>query len=505
MQTFGYNAQGQLGIGSDDWNPHPNPITINEEDWKKVACGWLTTFGIKSNGTLWGCGENGGGQLGLGHEQNEITTLQQEIGYDSDWAYVSGGQKHTLAIKTDGTLWGAGAREENYGQVGNNSVYGTTTFVQVGTDTWLKASAGYYHSLGIKSDGTLWSWGRNNYGQLGLGDLDSRYVPTLVSSEQWIDIAAGYNHSIAIKADGTIWGFGSNNSYELGVSDNSGDTGNYLVPTQEFTQGSWERVFAHGRFTAAIKPDGSIWGWGLMPSGDSYYTAQLIDGGQWKTVSCGEMHLLGIKQDDTLYSYGANMMGQLGLGDTNDRAMLTQVSTEQYKLVGGGRWHSIVVQGTSEEHHEGGSDVSLTVSVVSDGYKSSSGGSEVTFYCSTSGSGELYVGYENFRLVLQLVGADTNPTKYECGAFYTYNVVVSIYNPDTGEYESKDFEITDCYLESWDDESVTQLYDCYIDGTQIGFNAPDYPGTYYLVLCIKCQYLPGLDRAKVRTGLAVGE
>jgi hypothetical protein len=132
-------------------------------------------------------------------------------------------------------------------------------------------------------------------------------------------------------------------------------------------------------------------------------------------------------------------------------------------------------------------------------------GADVLMQLLVESGAEKYSEYQNITNIREIVGSASNPDKYECGAFYAFEITVTRYNEDTGLYQEEPFEITDCYLESWDDESVTQLYDCYIDGTQIGFNAPDYPGTYYLVLCIKCQYLPGLDRAKVRTGLAVGE
>jgi alpha-tubulin suppressor-like RCC1 family protein len=94
-----------------------------------------------------------------------------------------------------------------------------TSPVQVGSDiTWTDVSAGWYHALAIKSDGTLWVWGRNYNGQLGLGDITNRYLPVRVGSDiTWTDVSAGYHHTLAIKSDGTLWAWGHNTNGQLGL------------------------------------------------------------------------------------------------------------------------------------------------------------------------------------------------------------------------------------------------------------------------------------------------
>ena len=118
------------------------------------------------------------------------------------WLAVSAGYHHTLATKTDGTLWAWG--ENNYGQLGNNA---TSAFVfspvQIGAlTTWSKASAGTQFSQAVKTDGTLWSWGQNSVGQLGQGTVGSasyKSSPTQVgSSTTWYSVSSTYYSALAL-------------------------------------------------------------------------------------------------------------------------------------------------------------------------------------------------------------------------------------------------------------------------------------------------------------------
>ena len=121
-----------------------------------------------------------------------------------NWASVSGGV-HTIAIKTDGTLWSWGYN--GWGQLGLGDTTQRTTPTQVGTETtWASVSGGDYYTIAIKTDGTLWSWGYNSYGQLGLGDTSQRSTTTQVGTETtWASVSGAGSHTIAIKTDGTLW------------------------------------------------------------------------------------------------------------------------------------------------------------------------------------------------------------------------------------------------------------------------------------------------------------
>jgi alpha-tubulin suppressor-like RCC1 family protein len=136
------------------------------------------TIAIKTDNTIWGWGANTVYQLGLGDTNNRITPFQ--IGTNSDWIIAATKASHTIARKSDGTIWGWGSN--NFGQLGlGYAVYSVTEPTPIGINSdWSVITVGADHSLALRTNGTLWIWGRNNYGQLGLGDTIDRNAPMLI-------------------------------------------------------------------------------------------------------------------------------------------------------------------------------------------------------------------------------------------------------------------------------------------------------------------------------------
>jgi alpha-tubulin suppressor-like RCC1 family protein len=184
----------------------------------------------------------------------------QTITGGTNWKLISSGTgAHAAAIKTDGTLWTWGS--DNYGQLGDNSVTNKSSPVQTitGGTNWQQVSIGGYHTMAIKTDGTLWTWGGFNlWGQLGVNDTVNRSSPiqTVTGGTNWKSISAGQYHSIAIKTDGTMWGFGSNGYGALG--DGSGV--HRSSPVQAFgVNTTWKQVSAARDYTVAIRSDNTLW------------------------------------------------------------------------------------------------------------------------------------------------------------------------------------------------------------------------------------------------------
>ena len=148
----------------------------------QVSAGGGHTVAVKTDGTLWAWGNNSNGQLGDGDTTDQWSSPVQ-VGTDTHWASVAAGFDHTVAVKTDGTLWAWGSNSN--GQLGDGATDQWSP-VQVGTDThWASVAAGNASTVAVKIDGTLWAWGSNWIGQLGLGvgDMTDRWSPMQVGTD----------------------------------------------------------------------------------------------------------------------------------------------------------------------------------------------------------------------------------------------------------------------------------------------------------------------------------
>ena len=180
------------------------------------------------------------------------------IGTATNWQSIATGINHSLAIKTDGTLWFWGSRFNLYSTSNQNN-----TPTQIGTDTnWLKLSGGQHHCAAIKTDGTLWTWGENSTGQLGDGTTTYRTTPIQVGTEtDWLDVSAGVRYTIATKNNLSLWSWGYNYSGQLGLGT-SGNTSDVYIPTQVGTSLDSNKIYAGGYHALVINSDGFIRGTG---------------------------------------------------------------------------------------------------------------------------------------------------------------------------------------------------------------------------------------------------
>ena len=307
LWTWGYNLYGQLGTNDGTHRSTPVTTFAGGTNWKQVACGYPHTAAIKTDGTLWTWGFNNNGQLGTNDTTERRTPVTTFAG-GTNWKQVYSLALFTVAIKTDGTLWTWG--QNNYGQLGVNDTTARSTPVTTfaGGTNWKQVDCGYNHTGAIKTDGTLWTWGRNAYGKLGTNDTTHRSTPvtTFAGGTNWKQVSTSVNHTAAIKTDGTLWTWGYNAYGVLGVND----TTERNTPVTTFAGGTnWKQV-SFGRFAStAIKTDGTLWTWGHGNEGNlgindtvqrNTPVTTFAGGTNWKQVSAGIYITAAIKTSDDL-------------------------------------------------------------------------------------------------------------------------------------------------------------------------------------------------------------
>lgn len=258
-----------------------------DNNWVDVACTrfWgYTAFAIKSDGTLWGWGQNTSAQLGIGNIQTQIVPVQ--IGTDTDWKQVAVGSSSVIAIKNDGSLWGWGGnmRGEVFGYKGRQA-----TPVRLGNaNDWSYVCMIDYRAYGVKNDGTMWAWGDNSANLLGLNtETDEEGVVTVSQVTEPTQVTAITGNVISISGcentmsvstgtDGIIdkvWMFGSNTDGALGDGKGlgNGNTGIPFMttPVSPSLKSSlkMDYVASGQNYTMVVTTDGDIWGWGCNRGG----------------------------------------------------------------------------------------------------------------------------------------------------------------------------------------------------------------------------------------------
>jgi alpha-tubulin suppressor-like RCC1 family protein len=302
LWLWGLGTCGQLGDNTGISKSSPVQTISAGTNWKQVAAKGAFTVAVKTDGTLWTWGS--AAISGNNTSINRSSPIQTVSG-GTNWKSAEVGQ-HVLSIKTDGTLWswGFGA----CGALGNSDVTDRSSPIQTvsGGTNWKQVSAGANFSAAIKTDGTLWLWGFGNSGQLGdnTGLSKSSPVQTVSGGTNWKQVSLGTNHAAAIKTDGTLWLWGRPlNGGNLGDNTMTARSS----PIQTVTGGTnWKQVSlgGNGSGTMAIKTDGTLWIWGpgLSLGNNTTINAsspvQTISGGtNWKQASPNDRVSMAIREE----------------------------------------------------------------------------------------------------------------------------------------------------------------------------------------------------------------
>ena len=283
----------------------------------KIAAGYYKhSLALKSDGTVWAWGSNIYGELGDGTSINRY--LPQQVLPLHNIVDIAIGQLYSMALENDGTVWAWGWNE--YGQLGDGTSILKRVPVKVhGINSVIAISAGNRHSLALKSDGTVWAWGDNSNGQLGDGTNTSRISPTQVHGLSNVTaIATGSHFSVALKSDGTVWSWGQNDHGQLGDST----TLMRVSPVQILGISNISAVYNGANNGYAIKDDGTAYVWGSNSyntigdgtSTDRTSPIQIASINGMDDIGGGLDHSISLKNNGTVWTWGRNDYGQLGNG-----------------------------------------------------------------------------------------------------------------------------------------------------------------------------------------------
>ena len=356
----GFNAYCQLGDGTT--TDSTTPVRVLQSigggltNVKDISAGTSHTLFLKLDGSVWAVGKNESGQLGDGTTTNRtspVRVLDQSgnplVGISS----ISAGQEHSIFLRTDGMVMGCGRNDK--GQLGDNTdanrslpvfmLHNPTGVNPEPINNIQAIETGGYHTLLVKSDGTLWATGQNAEGQLGDGTNDNRSMPVQVvdgggnAYHGVSKISAGFKHSVFQKNDGTVWSMGWNFYGQLGNGFNGSGSDQNLPQQAKSSLGGYVSdiidVSAGTYHTMMLRSDGTVWAIGRGSHGqhgDGVGTqrreaVQAVDpnGGMLTDiiqVEAADYHSVYLKSNGTVLASGSNGNGALGDGTSgSDRRM----------------------------------------------------------------------------------------------------------------------------------------------------------------------------------------
>jgi len=338
VAAWGDNESGQLGQGDTAARPRATTVgPFGAGTVTAVAAGYLSSLALESDGTVWSWGHNDNADLGrpsgelcneyrCGSRPGRVTGLPPIRA-------VSMGNSSSLALARDGTVWAWGDNRD--GQLGNGTTNAAIAPVRVSGLSGVRAiAAGRGVSLALTGDGTVWAWGDNTFGQLGTGRTNN---PASTSTPMEIPgfsgvvaIAMGESHCLALLADGTVAAWGSDNAGDMGT----GDPTSYGIDAPGRVVGLTHvvSIAAGSDDSFAVKDDGSLWAWGENDYGElgigtsdnapglrtpSNPTPRRVAGlGGATAVVAGLHHVLALTGDGTVWAWGGDDAGQLGAAAT---------------------------------------------------------------------------------------------------------------------------------------------------------------------------------------------
>lgn len=350
VMAAGRNVRGQLGDGTTVTRLSPVRVPTLDQIIA-VEAGGEYSVALRSDGTVWAWGAFS--QLPNPTPQpvpSQITGLPQVTA-------VAVSPTHVLALAYDGTVWAWGFN--SYGELGDGTLIDRPAPVQVVGLTEVKAIAAGgtgvgQHSLALRADGTVWSWGYGAYGQLGHGGyVESYSLPAQVSGLTNVKaIAAGSYHSMAVRADGgTVWQWGAT---VTGVTVQGNAIYSYpTTPQQVAVVTNAKTVGAGDGSSYALLANGEMRSWGANNSGKlgqgtttvSVSPAPVVGLTNVEAFDAGDSHVTAVRSDGTVFTWGSNNQRQLADGTAVNRSSPVPITSlddyVQVAHIAAGSFHTL--------------------------------------------------------------------------------------------------------------------------------------------------------------------
>ena len=328
LWSWGYNYRGDLGHNNRTAYSSPVQIPGSWKNFVKESGSPGQQQAIRTDGTFWSWGyQSGVNNLRITDGVTRSSPVQ--MGSDTNWLSGKNYSKNLYLLKTNGELWALG--QNFFGELGNNGYSGggdwaassKSSPVQIPGTTWSQVGG----PCAVKTDGTLWMWGNNSYGELGqnsAGIPTRRSSPVQVPGTTWSKLSSCSYSTYAIKTDGTLWSWGYNKLGELGLNEmgSPSTTSNSRSSPTQIPGTTWSEVASCNYGGYAIKTDGTLWTWGYagdgrlglnQPESSNKSSPVQIPGTTWANVVGDRESAIAIKTDGTLWSWGNNAYGGLGL------------------------------------------------------------------------------------------------------------------------------------------------------------------------------------------------
>jgi alpha-tubulin suppressor-like RCC1 family protein len=313
------------------------------------------TLPTQSQGVSWGA--NASGQLGDGSPYSNwvYTNISGLTGVRQ----ISAGQNYGLAAMTSGQVYAWG--DDSSGQLGT-AASSTTPQLVPGLTNMTQVAAGWSHSLALRSDGTVWAWGDNSYGQLGVGYTSQKLSPVQVQGLTNVTkIAVGNTWSLALRSDGTVWAWGGNQYEQLGPA-----VGSYTAtPVQVPGLSQVSSIAAGAFFALALETHGYVafrnyvyaWGQnvlGTLGNGTAcpfcgIATPEPVNGinvPEVASIAAGPEMAMAVGTDGTVWDWGSNSFGDLGINNTTLSIEATPVNVAgltSVTQVAAGAYHAVAL------------------------------------------------------------------------------------------------------------------------------------------------------------------